>query len=418
MQVSILFDCFRIDENKNLQFRVNMKISEATFKILVAISFCHFLNDTIQSLIVATYPILKNSLALNFTQIGLITFVFQITTSIFQPFIGYYTDKKPQPFSLVFGMFFSGVGLLLLANAESFAAVLASVALIGTGSSIFHPEASRIARAASGGKHGFAQSIFQVGGNCGTAIGPLLAAFIILPFGKSSISWFCVLALLAMVILFAVGKWYKDAHLKPKAGTTNLQIHHTILPKNKIILSVAILVTLIFSKYFYTVSLSSYYIFYLIHAFEISVKSAQIYLFAFLFSSAAGTIIGGLLGDRFGRKLVIWISILGALPFTLMLPYANLFWTLILSMLIGFVISSAFCAILVYAQELIPGKIGTVSGLFFGFAFGTAGISAAILGKLIDATSIDFVYKLCSFFPAIGLITWFLPDVETKKKVT
>lgn len=394
------------------------KPNPVIFKILIAISFCHFLNDVIQSLIVAIYPLLKDSLTLNFAQIGLITFVFQATASLFQPFIGYYTDKKPQPFSLVIGMGFTCTGLLLLSHAQNFETVLFSVAIIGTGSSIFHPESSRIARAAGGGKHGFAQSLFQVGGNCGTALGPLLAAFIILPYGKTSISWFAILAMLGMIILFHIGKWYKQAHLKPKAGTTDPRIHHTNLPQYKIIFAVAILIILIFSKYFYTVSISSYYIFYLMHAFEISVQSAQIYLFAFLFASAAGTIIGGFVGDRYGRKLVIWISILGALPFALMLPYANLFWTLILSLIVGFIISSAFSAILVYAQELIPGKVGTVSGLFFGFAFGTAGISAAILGKLIDIHGIEFVYKLCSFFPAIGLATWFLPDVEKKKPHT
>lgn len=394
------------------------KPNPVIFKILIAISFCHFLNDVIQSLIVAIYPLLKDSLTLNFAQIGLITFVFQVTASLFQPFVGYFTDKKLQPFSLVVGMGFTCTGLLLLSHAQNFDTVLASVAIIGTGSSIFHPEASRIARAAGGGKHGFAQSLFQVGGNCGTALGPLLAAFIILPYGKTSISWFAILAMLGMIILFHIGKWYKQAHLKPKAGTTDPRVHHTTLPQHKIIFAVAILIILIFSKYFYTVSISSYYIFYLIHAFEISVQSAQIYLFAFLFASTCGTIIGGFVGDRFGRKLVIWISIFGALPFALMLPYANLFWTLILSLIVGFIISSAFSAILVYAQELIPGKVGAVSGLFFGFAFGTAGISAAILGKIIDIHGIEFVYKLCSYFPAIGLVTWFLPDVEKKKSLT
>ena len=397
--------------------KINQNISETKFKILFAISFCHFLNDTIQSLILAIYPILKSSLDLNFTQIGLITLVFQLTASILQPVVGIYTDKKPKPYSLVVGMGFTFTGLLLLAIANSFFAVLIAVAVIGSGSSIFHPESSRIARAASGGKHGFAQSIFQVGGNSGTAIGPLLAAFIIIPHGQSSVAWFSLLALIGIIILSYIGKWYKNAHLGAKAGIAHTHKIHHHLSKKQIKISIAVLVILIFSKYFYSVSISSYFIFYLIHAFGVSTQEAQIYLFAFLAASAVGTLLGGSISDRFGRKPVIWVSILGTLPFSLILPYANLFWTGILVVIIGLILSSTFSAILVYAQELIPGKIGTISGLFFGLAFGMAGLSAAALGKLIDITDIEFVYKICSIFPAIGLFTWFLPNTNTPPKI-
>lgn len=391
------------------------KTNETKFKILFAVSFCHFLNDTIQSLILAIYPLLKSSLNLNFTQIGLITLVFQLTASMLQPLVGIYTDKKPKPYSLVVGMGFTFIGLLLLASADSFVGVLIAAGIIGSGSSIFHPESSRIARAASGGRHGFAQSIFQVGGNSGTAVGPLLAAFIILPHGQKTVAWFSLLAFIAMIILFKIGSWYKKVHLGPKSGIPHAHKIHHHLPKKTIIISVIILIILIFSKYFYSVSISNYFIFYLVQNFTISVQLAQIYLFAFLAASAAGTLFGGVMGDRFGRKLVIWISILGPLPFSLILPYANLFWTGILVVIIGFILSSAFSAILVYAQELIPGKIGTISGMFFGLAFGMAGLSAALLGKLIDLTSIELVYKICSFLPAIGLFTWFLPNIEKKK---
>jgi FSR family fosmidomycin resistance protein-like MFS transporter len=396
--------------------KINQNISETKLKILFSVSFCHFINDTIQSLILAIYPILKSSLDLSFAQIGLITLVFQLTASILQPVVGIYTDKKPQPYSLVVGMICTFTGLLLLAIANSFITVLLSVAVIGSGSSIFHPESSRIARAASGGKHGFAQSIFQVGGNSGTAIGPLLAAFIIIPNGQSSVAWFSLLALVGMIILSYVGRWYKNAHLGPKMGIKHSHKIHHHLSNKKVRASIVVLIILIFSKYFYSVSISSYFIFYLIHAFGISIQEAQFYLFAFLAASAIGTLLGGVVGDRFGRKLVIWISILGTLPFSLILPYANLFWTGVLVVIIGLIISSAFSAILVYAQELIPGKIGTISGLFFGLAFGMAGLSAAALGKLIDITDIEFVYKLCSIFPAIGLFTWFLPNIEKHKK--
>ncbi len=384
------------------------------FGVLLAISLCHFFNDTIQSLLPAIYPILKESYNLTFTQIGLITLAFQFTASILQPVVGLFTDKKPQPFSLALGMTFTLCGLLILACADSFYLILFGAMVVGSGSSIFHPEASRIARFASKGKYGFAQSVFQVGGNIGSAAGPILAAFIILPHGQTSISWFSVLTLIGVVVLFNVGKWYKAAHLnaaiKVKADKT--------LPvsKREIVISIIILVLLIFSKFFYTASINSYYTFYLIETFNLSVKSAQVHLFIFLASVALGTLVGGIVGDRFGRKTVIWISILGALPFTLFLPYANLFWTEILSFVIGVIISSAFSGILVYAQELLPGRVGMVSGLFFGLAFGFASIGAAVLGKLADLTSITYVYQICSFLPGIGLLTWFLPNIEKRNR--
>ncbi len=381
--------------------------------VLLAVSLCHFFNDTIQSLLPAIYPILKQSYNLTFTQIGLITLAFQFTASLLQPLVGYFTDKKPQPFSLALGMTFTLCGLLLLSCADSFGLILFGAMVVGSGSSIFHPEASRIARFASKGKYGFAQSVFQVGGNIGSAAGPLLAAFIILKRGQGSIAWFSVLTLAGIIILFNVGRWYKAAHL----NVVKKVVPDKTLPvsQRKIVISIIVLVALIFSKFFYTASINSYYTFYLIETFSISVKSAQIHLFIFLASIALGTLIGGVVGDRWGRKTVIWISILGAMPFTLILPYANLFWTEVLSVIIGIIISSAFSGILVYAQELIPGRVGMVSGLFFGLAFGTAAIGAAILGKLADLTSITYVYYICSFLPAIGLLTWFLPNIEKKK---
>ena len=381
--------------------------------VLISISLCHFCNDTIQSLLPAIYPILKESYQLTFSQIGLITLAFQLTASLLQPIIGYFTDKKPQPYSLSLGMGFTLCGLLVLSLASSFYMILFGAMIVGTGSSIFHPEASRIARFASKGKYGFAQSIFQVGGNIGSAAGPLLAAFIILPHGQVSISWFSALTLLGIFVLFHIGSWYKAAHLNTIA---KVAINKKILvSKKEIVISIAVLISLIFSKFFYTASINSYYTFYLIETFGVSVKSAQIHLFIFLASVALGTMIGGFVGDRFGRKTVIWISILGATPFTILLPYTNLFWTEILSVVIGVIISSAFSGILVYAQELIPGRVGMVSGLFFGLAFGMASIGAAVLGKLADLTSITYVYHVCSYLPLIGLLTWFLPNIESKK---
>jgi len=392
-------------------------VERTVFPILFAISFSHLLNDTIQSLIPAIYPIVKNTYHLSFSQIGLITFTFQMAASLFQPFVGMYTDKNPQPYSLAVGMSFTLVGLVMLALSNGFYMMLVSVALVGTGSSVFHPEASRMASAASGGKRGLAQSIFQLGGNAGSSIGPLLAAWIIVPNGQFSIVWFSVIALLAIFILSRVGNWYKRYMmvLKSKKGAIQ-QAAVSTFSKRRVTFSVIILLILIFSKYFYMASLTSYFTFYVIDKFHVSVQSSQIYLFVFLVSVAAGTLAGGPIGDRFGRKYVIWFSILGTAPFALLLPYANLFWTGVLIVPIGMILASAFSAILVYAQELIPGKVGLVSGLFFGFAFGMGGIGSALLGRLADNTSIEYVFHICSFLPLIGLLTGFLPNIETRKK--
>ena len=365
-----------------------------------------------QSVIPAVYPIFKSSFGLDFGQIGLITLTSQLTASLLQPLVGLYTDHRPKPYSLPIGMGFTLFGLLLLSSAPGFTAILAAVALVGVGSSVFHPESSRIARMASGGQYGLAQSLFAVGGNVGGALGPLMAAFIVLPGGQRSIAWFSAAALLSIVILTRVGAWY-NAHRKAKsAHPASHGEAHSRLPSKKIAAAIAVLIALIFSKYFYLASLTSYYTFYLIYKFHLSVRSAQIHLFVFLGAVAVGTLVGGPVGDRIGRKYVIWWSILGCLPFTLLLPSANLFWTGILTVIIGLVLSSAFSAILVYAQELIPGKVGAISGLFFGLAFGMGGIGAALLGKLADFTSIALVYRVCSFLPAIGLLTAFLPNLE------
>jgi FSR family fosmidomycin resistance protein-like MFS transporter len=389
---------------------------QTIFSVLLAISFSHLLNDTIQSLIPSIYPIVKNSFHLSFTQVGFITLTFQLSASLLQPLVGTYTDRKPQPFSLATGMTFSLIGLILLSQSSSYFMLLISVCLIGVGSSVFHPEASKVAYMAAGNRRGLAQSIFQVGGNAGSSIGPLLAALIVVPHGQSSILWFSILAFLAIVVLSRLGFWYK-AHLfslkrKPKAKHFEPAVH---LSKRRITISIIILLVLIFSKYFYLASMTSYYTFYLIHKFHVSVQASQLYLFAFLLAVAAGTILGGPLGDKFGRKYVIWFSILGAAPFTLLLPHASLFFTCVLSILIGVILASAFSAILVYAQELLPGKIGTVSGLFFGFAFGMGGLGSAVLGMLADKTSIEHVYNLCAFLPLIGLLTAFLPNLKQKK---
>ncbi|GAC1425348.1 MAG: MFS transporter [Flavisolibacter sp.] len=386
------------------------------FSILLSISFSHLLNDTIQSLIPSIYPIVKSNFHLNFSQVGLITLTFQLAASLLQPFIGFYTDKRPQPFSLAIGMGFTLMGLIILSQANNYSYILLSVALIGIGSSVFHPEASKVAFMASGGRRGLAQSIFQVGGNAGSSIGPLLAALIIVPYGQSNIIWFSIFALIAIVVLISVGKWYR-ANIYRITGKSQAKslVPLPTLSRPRIIFAVAILLVLIFSKYFYLASLSSYYTFFLIDKFHLSVKSAQLHLFIFLFSIAAGTLLGGPLGDRFGRKYVIWFSILGVAPFTLWLPYASLFWTSILTIFIGFILSSAFSAILVYAQDLIPGKVGTVAGLFFGFAFGMGGIGSALLGSLADQTSIRFVFKVCAFLPLIGLLTGLLPDIKSRK---
>ena len=365
-----------------------------------------------QSLIPAMYPIIKNSFHLDFEHIGLISLAYQITASLLQPFIGYYTDRRPQPYSLPFGMAATLGGLLLLATAGSFPALLAGAMLMGTGSAVFHPESSRVARLASGGQHGLAQSLFQVGGNAGSSLGPLLTAFFVVPRGQRSLAWFSLVALLGMVILGRIGGWYKQNGIGPAKASAGRHADGPRLSQGKIALALGVLVVLIFSKYFYLVSLNTYYTFYLMNKFHLSIRSAQIHLFLFLGAVAAGTIIGGPIGDRVGRKFVIWCSILGVLPFTLALPYANLFWTSVLSVVIGLILASAFSAILVYAQELIPGKVGMISGLFFGFAFGMGGIAAALLGTLADHTSIAFVYQVCSYLPALGLLTALLPKVE------
>ena len=386
--------------------------ARTAFGILGAISVSHLLNDMIQSLILAIYPLLQNEFSLSFLQIGMITLTFQLSSSLLQPVVGYWTDKHPMPWSLPVGMCFTLSGLVLLALSGSFETVLIAAALVGTGSSVFHPESSRVARMASGGRHGLAQSIFQVGGNFGSSLGPLLAAIIIAPYGKGNVAWFVLAALLAIVVLAQVSRWYAAQHRvnkgKKAATVTNP------LPRNKVVLAVCILLVLIFSKYFYMASISSYFTFYLMHKFDLSVQNAQIHLFIFLFAVAAGTVIGGPVGDKIGRKYVIWGSILGVAPFTLLLPYATLFWTGVLTVIIGFVLASAFSAILVYAQELLPGRIGMVSGLFFGFAFGMGGLGAAVLGVVADHTSIDLVYKICAYLPLLGILTIFLPDNRHK----
>lgn len=383
---------------------------KAAGAILITVSICHLLNDTMQALIFATYPILKDSLNLSFSQIGLIGFVYQCTASLLQPLVGQYTDKNHKPYSLVYGMFSTLIGLIILAFAQHFYAVLIAVSIIGIGSSIFHPEASRIARLASRGKYGFSQSLFQVGGNLGTALGPLLAAFVVLTYGKTSIAYFGLIALLGMILSTRIGNWFKEIHLSSKSLAK--QKHQENLPKETIVISCVILVTLIFSKFFYAESIKSYYTFYLIETFKVTVGAAQLNLFLFLIAGVIGALAGGIFGDRYGRKLIIWISILGPLPFTLALPYCDLFWTAIFIFIIGLVMSSAFSAILVYAQELLPGRVGMVAGLFFGIGFGMAGIAAALLGKIADQTSISFVYEICSYLPAIGLLTYFLPEIK------
>ncbi|MGH9558566.1 MAG: MFS transporter [Bryobacteraceae bacterium] len=387
---------------------------KTVYSILIAISFCHLLNDMVQSMIPAIYPLLKAGFHLDFGQVGLITLTFQMTASLLQPVVGSYTDRRPMSYSLSIGMGFTLIGLITLSRAPTFGVLLIAAALVGMGSSVFHPESSRVARTASGGQPGLAQSLFQVGGNAGTAIGPLLAALIVLPKGQSSIVWFSAAALIGMFVLARVGSWSKS-HARAKARSRASEHPHSALPKKAVKKSVAILIALVFSKYFYLASLGSYYTFYLMTRFHVSVASSQIHLFIFLGSVAAGTLIGGPIGDRIGRKYVIWWSILGVLPFTLALPRVDLFWTTILSIAIGVILSSAFPAILVYAQDLLPGKIGMISGLFFGLAFGMAGIGAAVLGELADWKGIYFVYEICAYLPAIGLIAGFLPNLEREQ---
>ncbi|HET7756026.1 MAG TPA: MFS transporter [Steroidobacteraceae bacterium] len=380
--------------------------------VLAAISFCHLLNDMMQSLLPALYPMLKSSYRLTFGQIGLLTFTFQFTASLLQPIVGAMSDRTPRPYSLATGMAFTLAGLLLLAFAASYPLLLCAAALIGTGSSVFHPESSRVARMASGGKHGLAQSVFQVGGNLGSSAGPLLAAFIVLPHGQTSVAWFSAVALLAMFLLFNVGHWYKAHGLTRLAHAARSRAIDA--PRRRVAGAIAVLLALIFSKYFYLASITSYYTFYLIEHFHVTVRSSQLHLFVFLAAAAAGGMIGGPIGDRIGSKKIIWVSILGVLPFTLLLPHANLFWTGMLSVPIGLIIASAFPAIVVYAQDLLPGRTGTVAGMFFGLAFGMGSVGAAVLGKLADTFGISFVYELCAFLPLIGLLTGLLPDVRHK----
>jgi len=399
--------------------------AKTAFKILLTISFCHLLNDTIQSLMPPIYPLLQKTFHFNYWQVGRIALTSQLTASILQPVVGFYTDRRPKPYSLAIGMCVTMVGLLAFAMAPSYATILAAAALVGIGSAVFHPESSRIARMASGGQHGMAQSLFQVGGNAGSALGPLLAwAFIT---GQSSIAWFSLLALVAIVLLTNIGTWFRNhpMHL-PKPITfdpASPASKHPVAPRStlapkKVAVALAILGALMFSKFFYLASLTNYYTFYLMGKFHLTIQNAQLHLFLFLAAAAAGTYIGGPVGDKIGRKYVIWVSILGVLPFSLLLPYSNLFWTSVLSVVIGFIIASAFSAILVYAQELMPGRIGLVSGLFFGLAFGMGGIGAALLGKLADLTDINFVYRVCSFLPVIGILTAFLPNLEPARNKT
>jgi FSR family fosmidomycin resistance protein-like MFS transporter len=389
--------------------RIGAAAGTTAMGVLVAISFSHMLNDMMQSLLPALYPMIKSSYQLTFGQIGLLTFTFQFTASLLQPLIGTLADRRPRPYSLAVGMGFTLCGLLLLAFAGSYALLLVAAALIGTGSSVFHPESSRVARMASGGKHGLAQSIFQVGGNFGSAAGPLLAAFIVLPHGQSSVAWFSAVALLGMVVLFNVGHWYKTHGVTRLARAARTQ--HTA-PRRHVAGAIAVLLALVFSKYFYLASIGSYYTFYLIEQYHVSQRSALLHLFVFLASAAVGGMLGGPLGDRFGSKHIIWASILGVLPFTLLLPHANLFWTGVLSVPIGLILASAFPAIVVYAQDLLPGRTGMVAGLFFGLAFGTASVGAAVLGWLADHVGIRAIYEMCAFLPLIGLLAWFLPDVH------
>jgi len=383
---------------------------QAVLGVLGAISASHLINDMMQSLILAMYPVLQGNFQLSFGQIGLITLTYQLTASLLQPVVGLYTDKRSTPYSLPVGMCFTLCGLLLLAFAPDFHTVLAAAALVGTGSSVFHPESSRVARMASGGRHGLAQSLFQVGGNTGSALGPLLAAAVVVPFGQRSAAWFALAALAGIALLTRVSSWYAHQHRTAKAAPKVV----AGLPRRTVLGAVAVLLVLIFSKYFYIAGISSFYTFYLIHHFGVSVQNAQVLLFVFLFASALGTLLGGPVGDRIGRKPVIWASILGVAPFALLLPHADLFWTVALTVLIGLILSSAFSAILVYAQELIPGKVGMVSGLFFGFAFGMGGLGAAVLGLLADRTSIDYVYQVIAYLPLLGVVAALLPKVGRK----
>jgi len=386
--------------------------SKVALAVLLSLSVSHLLNDTIQSLIPAVYPVLKDAYTLSYAQIGLITFAFQCTASLLQPLVGWYTDRHPLPFSLAIGMSITLLGLILLSVAANFTSILLAAALVGVGSAIFHPEASRIARMASGGNHGFAQSLFQVGGNGGSALGPLLAAFIVVPRGQGSLAWFSVFAVLAMLLLFRVGVWYRN-HLTERQSRKKA-VRSSPVSSRQAAFAIGVLLCLIFSKYFYLTSLTSYYTLYLIETFDISIQDAQLRLFVFLGAVAVGTLAGGPIGDRIGFKAVIWGSILGVLPFSVLLPHMNLFWTTLLTVPIGLILASAFSAIMVYAQELLPSRVGMVAGLFFGFAFGMGGIGAAVLGWLADQTSIGFVYSVCAYLPMIGLLTVLLPNLHER----
>lgn len=390
--------------------------SQTVYPILFSICFAHLLNDLLQSVIPSIYPMVKANYHLTFSQIGWITFTFQLTASLLQPFVGNYTDKRPKPYSFAVGMAFTFFGIVLLTVSSGFYSLLLAVGCVGIGSSIFHPEASKVAYYASGGRRGLAQSIFQLGGNTGSAIGPLLVAAIVIPHGQFYILWFVTAAIIGMVVLVKVGNWYKGHLFLRASGKIVSSEKRQELSKGKITVSIIILLVLIFSKYFYLTSITSYFTFYLMDKFHLSVRESQFHLFLFLISVAAGTFLGGPLGDKFGRKIIIWVSILGIAPFTLMLPHVNLFWTSVLSMLIGVIMASAFSAILVYAQELLPGKVGMISGLFFGFAFGIAGIGSALLGHLADKTSIEYVFNICAFLPLLGIITGFLPNIKSPKR--
>ncbi len=383
--------------------------------ILLALSAGHLINDTLQALLPSIYPTLKLTFGLSYTQIGLITLSFQLTASVLQPLVGRFTDRKPKPFSLAVGMGLTLVGLALLSQAGSYGMILGSAVMIGMGSAIFHPEASRVAHLAAGGRHGFAQSLFQMGGNLGSSLGPVLAAEIVVKHGQPSILWFTILAFAGIILLSRVGVWYRH-HLSQKQKEEGRH-GGPALPRHQVIASITILLILMFSKYFYLVSLTNYYTFYLIQRFHVSIRNADFLLFVFMGSVALGTMLGGPLGDRFGRKYVIWASILGVAPFSILLPHLGLTATVLLTVPIGLILASAFPSIVVYAQELVPGKVGTISGLFFGFAFGLGGIASATLGNLADRTSIEFVFQVCSFLPLIGLITWFLPDLHSRPKV-
>ena len=388
-------------------------VHSTVMTVLFAISFSHLLNDTIQALLPSIYPMLRDSFHLNFAQLGWITFTFQCTASLFQPLVGLVTDKRPMPHSLAAGMGLTLVGLLSLAFADSYVLIIISAAVIGLGSAIFHPEASRVAHMAAGTRRGFAQSFFQLGGNAGSALGPLLAALIVVSRGQKYVACFSLLALAGVFVLWKIGTWQKENFHRITRKTAHKTSH---LPRKKVIAALVVLIALIFSKYVYLASMTTYYTFYLIHHFQVSVRTSQLLLFVYLFAVALGTIIGGPVGDRIGRKRVIWVSILGVAPFSLLLPHANLVGTVILTVIIGTILASAFSAILVYAQELVPGKVGMIAGLFFGLAFGIAGIGAAALGQLADHTSIEFVFNVCAFLPLIGLLTVFLPDIEPQRK--